>query len=512
MQRAKINRLNAEFEDFLDSQKVDETNTELNASATEQRRKEAEKGELDFCRVYFPNIFNEPFNDVHKHIASLTTGDHTVSGHRYSGKSTIGYVTKIIRNLAKGLGGILNVSLRTQENAVERNAALIRLMRRNTKLMYDYKVNIQQDNKNHYIINNTHLIPSSYKIGLRSIMDDEFKRIQVSICDDLYNKDSVTSERDNEKVKNFFTAEVKGQMEPGGLSIFFGNMISENCPLALVKKEFPDNHFSFPALNEKGETNWKGHSLFTTDYWNKFKLTIPFDVWEGEYQCNPGTKGEVFEIDWLSSININHLQALASVSYFDAAHGQSPAACNKAIATLTKFSNDETVITDMYVRKESYQEAFQYAYEIQRKVKAWKMLLFENDFGQWNTAQPYYEAWQQASKAVIPLWLIDAKSLSSQFHSSDKESRILSLVFPFQKQKVKISDHLMSGAGKTGVFHTEDMNQWKKSYLGFGSGLAKIDAIDATAGAYICLPWYIERGTFRPLKERRFANKRLFSR
>jgi hypothetical protein len=79
--------------------------------------------------------------------------------------------------------------------------------------MYDYDVKVQQDKKGYYIVNNTILIASSVETGLRSIVDDDMKRIKISVNDDLYNKNSVASEYDNQKVFDFITSEIYGQME-----------------------------------------------------------------------------------------------------------------------------------------------------------------------------------------------------------------------------------------------------------------------------------------------------------
>jgi len=510
---AKIKRLDEEFENFLDKAVVDDSSTGLTPSETKQRRELADNDDLQFARIYFPGIFNEPDNEIVKWLATLESGRYTASGHRRCGKSAFCYIGKTIKSLALGVGGILNTSLRVEDDAKERNASLVRLMKRNKKLMYDYNIQIQQDNKNHYIINNTHLVPSSYQQGLRSILDDDFNRIRLSINDDLYNKNSVTSTRDNDKVTDFITSEVYGQMDKGALSITLGNSINSDCPIVRLKTISPENHFSFPALNEAGLTNWAGHSEFTTEYWNEYKTSIPFDTWMGEYMDDPLVKGEMFDLAWLQSVNLNLIKIIASLTAIDPAKGQSPSACYKGVATMGITNSNETIMLDMYLRKEGWYYVFDHVHHMRTKFPNWKTVLFEDDFDQWAIAKPYYDQWCLERKMNLPIWRYSAKGLKTEFYSSDKESRILNLVFPHQTGKFKYNSEIFEGAGETGICRTEDMKLYRNQYLSFGKSKEKLDGLDAAATGFIMLPRWVERGNFKSLKQRSFlANKKIFRR
>jgi hypothetical protein len=490
-------RQEKDFDSLLDSLTFKVYNSELTAELRKKRRSKADKDDLEFAKIYFPNIFDEPYNAVHRHIAALTSGFYTVSGFRRSGKTAFAYVVKLIKKLSLGVGGILNLNLRTIELSKERTAALIRLIKRNRKLCYDYDIKITQDKKGFYIVNNTYLIAGSYETGLRSILDDDFKRIRVSINDDLYNKSSVTSEKDNEKVKNFIQSEVYGMMEPGGLAITFGNSISENCPIVLLKKDCPENHFSLPALDSEGNSNWPSHSVYTKEYWERFKGTIPFDVWMGEYMDEPFVKGEIFDPDWIRGVNVNTLQIIASISAIDPSFGKSQEACFKGIATLGQTNKNEPVMLDMYLRKEDYSKVFDYADNLREKMPNWKVLLFENDFSQFYIAEPYYEQWKELRGKVLPIVIFSSKTLKTEHYGSDKASRIMNLVHPHQTGRFLYNEAIMK---------TEDYKLYYKQYLSFGKAEEKLDGLDAAATAFIMIKRYLSTGSFKPLGNRQMKN------
>src|SRR3972149_841238 len=50
----------------------------------------------------------------------------------------------------------------------------------------------------------------------------------------------------------------------------------------------------------------------------------------------------------------------------------------------------------------------------------------------------------------------------------------------------------------------------KSQYIGFGASKEKLDGLDATATAFIMLPRWIERGSFKPLKEKKFGALKWF--
>lgn len=507
MLNQQLRQTDEKFENFLDSVIFENNNTDLTPFLAQKRRKSADSDDLEFCRIYYPGIFNEPWNDIHKHIALLEKGNYTVSGARKFGKSAFTYAAKAVKRIALGGGGIVNISMRTVENGSrERTAAIARLIKRNKKLIYDYNIEFQQEKKGHYIINNTVLVATSVEVGLRGIIDDEFKRFSISICDDLYNKNSVSSVRDNEKVTEFVQSEVYGQMEENGLCITLGNSINDDCPIVRLKAENPQNHFSLPALDENGETNWQGHSLFTTEYLKRKSMEMPFDVWMGEWMDNPLQKGDVFDIAWMRSINANLLKIIASVSAIDPSQGESPAACYKAIATLGITEKRETVMLDIYIRKEGYHDVFNYVDELRHKTPSWKILLFENDFGQWGFAKPYYDEWCTANDRTIPIWFFTTKELKTEYYSSDKTSRILNLVHPHQTGKFYYSNKLMEGSGQQGQALTNDFKLYRSQYVSVGKSKEKLDGVDAAATAFVMLPRWINTGSFHSANGKNHTN------
>lgn len=491
LSKKEIEQLDTQFEKFIEQLITQDSESEFTPEKRRERRKQADENIFAFCRIYFPRIFDSPSNAVHRHIAQLEKGNYTVSGFRKSGKTAFTFISKIVYPIVSGQQGIYNVCLRTLDIAKERTFHIFRLITFNKLLMYDYDVKVYQELKGYYIINKAILVASSVETGLRNFIDDEFKRFRVSVNDDLYNRNTVDSERDNEKVTNFIKSEIYGQMEDDGLSITLGNSISADCPIMRLKKEFPENHFSLPALDENGHSTWP--ERFSDEYWRKKQKTIPLDVWMGEYMDKPVQIGNTFQKDWLRFIYVNTAQVLATITAIDPAYGESPTSCFKSAATLSAISTHEVVLEDIYIRREDYFLFFDYIDTLREKFPRWKVALFENDFNQWTFAQPYYRDWMTKRKKTIPIVLHHAKELATEFRGADKESRIMNLVHPHQTGMFLYSEVLRG---------SKDFDRYQMQYLSFGKAKEKLDGLDATATAYIQIFRYIETGTFKPLKQR----------
>lgn len=501
MRTSDLRRLEAEWQHFLKRKRQRVSTGDLTPDKRAARRAAADKpgpaGELAFCQTYFPGIFDAPFSALHHHLASLQQGHHFVSGHRYSGKSAFAYVAKLIRPIVQKRHGIYNLCLRDLELAANRTSALSRMIQRNKLLMHDYEVQIEQDRRGYHIINDSILVATSYKKGLRSFVDDQFKRFRVSINDDLYNRTSVPSDLDNTRVTEFVTAEVHGQMEPDGLSLTLGNAISDTCPMMRWRKLFPDHWFSFPALNAEGQSNWP--EKFTTADWEAKRATTPYDVWMGDYMDQPLLKGEIFDPEWLRFEAIRPADVQASISVLDLARGASPSACFKGVATLAALTGTEATrraaMLDLYVRKESYYELFDYLHAVSLRTPAWRCVLVENDFAQWDLAKPYYDDWCRRTGKHLPIVTFLSKELATHERGADKESRILGLVHPHQTGTF-VYDARLEGS--------PDYNRYRGQLLSFGAAKDKLDGPDAAASAYILLWRYVSRGTFKGTGRRRF--------
>lgn len=496
--RKKFDQLDDDFEKFLDGVLIEVTTNDLTPEKKNDRRRRADHDDLEFCKIYFPGIFNLPFNDLHHAIAKLKHGMYTVSGFRKCGKSAFCYIAKAIKPICLNVGGIISINCRTLDDlAKERTAALIRILFRNRLLIYDYAPELNQDLKGHYIIGKTHLIAGSVKTGLRNLVDDDFKRIRVAINDDLFNKDTVTSEYDNGKVTDFIESEVRGQLEENALSITMGNSISETCPIVQLKNLHPDKHFSLPALDENGESTWPEYK--TAEQWNEFKTDIPWDIWLGEYMDKPSIKGNVFEPEHIKPVNINLLKILASISACDPSHGTSPAACYKAIATVGITAKREVIVQDLYIRKDDYLIVFDYVDTLRARCDAWKILLFENDFNQWAFADPYYKDWIKKRNKTLPILTYLSSQLKSEHRGADKESRIMTLVHPMQTSMLLFDSQ---------VLLTKDYEKFRNQLLSFGKAKEKLDGPDALATAFIMIFRYIETGSFTPIKKRLFQKEK----
>lgn len=492
MSQKLYRQLDESFEHFLDVVTVETTDSELTPKLRTERRKQADKSDFDFCKIYFPNVFGDPWNELHTRIEQVKQGFFTFSGSRFFGKTAFSTITKIVKPICIGGTGLIGLALRNQEDAAERSAAIVRMIERNKKLMYDYAINIQQDRKGYYIINNKTLVALGMREGLRNILDEDFKRFETILCDDLFNRQTVDSQKDNEKVYNFVMSECIGQLEEYGMLIWLFNYITETSPGKRIAEEKPDHHFNLPALNDKDETNWIG-STWTTEILHKKKLEMPFDVWMGDWMNEPISRGNIFNEEWIKLINLNLIKIKMSLSSVDPSHGQSPSACNKGIATLGYTNKDTVVLLDIYNRKEDYSIVFDYLNMLHVTMPNHKVILFENDFNQWGIAKPYYDNWKRKRKKSLPIVSFDTKILKTQYYGADKEGRIMNLVYPFQTGELMVNDTIVQ---------SQDYKMFKSQYISFGKSKDKLDALDAMASAFIMLPRYFGSGSFKVLKDK----------
>jgi hypothetical protein len=493
-EKRKFEQMDQQFEHFLDSVRFEFVETEFTPEKKVDRRKRADADDLEFCGTYFRSIFHLPFNELHRRTANLGPGKYTRSGFRKSGKSAFVYISYIVKALAQGIGGVLVINCQTDDISLERTAAILRLIKKNPLLMYDYRIEIQQDLKGNYIVNNTRLVNGSVRQGMRSITDDEFIRVRRAVNDDLYDKTNVTSKNWTERVVDFIEYEVSGQMEDDGISVTLCNATAEEAPVVTLRNKNPKNHFGLPALDENGESTWPEYR--TTERWREFKQDLPWDVWAGDYMDEPAVKGDVMDPEWLRSINTNLVKIIASITAIDPAHGTSPSACDKGLATVGATDKNEVVVLDMYIRKEGYFQVFDYVDALRSRVPFWKVLLFENDFNQWGFAAPYYTDWMLKRKKTLPIAMHNAKDLVTEHRGADKESRLLTLVHPHQTSMIYYAMQIMD---------TPDFRKFRAQYLSLGKAQGKLDGLDALATAYIMIWAYIETGIFIPIKQRVFS-------
>ncbi len=497
-----LQRKEDRFEDLLSKLEFAATETELTPEKRAARlaatTPDTPAAELAFCKTYFPEVFALPFNAIHEHLATLAEGSHTVSGFRRGGKSAYAFIGKVIRHVCLGRGGLVGVNLRTLDKAVARTRLLSRMIQANRLLAYDFEIEVEQDAGGYHILGPkgaraTHLIAGSYATGLRAYVDERFSRFQLTVNDDLYDRQSIDSERDNEKVTNFVLSEVRGQMEDDGLDITLGNSISAGCPIVRLKEERPEAHFSLPALShETGETTWPAYR--TTEEWHAFRDETPYDIWLGEYQDRPAQRGDVFQPEWLRTVRLSLTTITASITAVDPSHGESPAACYKGVATVGMTDKREAVCLDLFIRRAGYEVVFDYLLRVRRRFSAHhKVVLFENDFNQWGFAMPYYQAWKASRKELIPFVMHNSKDSKTQYRGADKESRILNLVHPHQTGGFAYAEEATGSA---------DWEEYKRQFLGFGKAREKLDGLDALATAYIKIGHYVTTGTFKPLKKR----------
>lgn len=206
----------------------------------------------------------------------------------------------------------------------------------------------------------------------------------------------------------------------------------------------------------------------------------------------PLVKGDVFELAWLRTyVKKEEDEFLVRIATHDAARGESPAACRKALVTGSFMADGSLVIEDIYARRENYTAFFNYALALRSRLP-YLVMQFENDFAQFDFAQPYYLQWCARSKAVIPLDVFLAKDLITEFSSAKKEDRIMYLVNPVQTNIIRFA---------SGVLETPDGEVFKNQFSGWPKWKEN-DVLDAMATLYILGRRYIESGSFKPARER----------
>lgn len=503
-----IKDVNERFENLLDSITLSVAETDLTPDKKKLRRAKADISDLDFCKIYFPQIFDEDFNECHRTISSLKHGNYLVTGARKIGKSAFTYVAKIIKELALGNIRQAGVLMRSVENgSKERTAALVRLIKRNKMLQYDYDIKIEQDKKGHYIINSVALLAVSVDMVLRGLIEENFKRFDLLVADDLFGRSTVSSENDNKKIYDFITSEAIGQMEDDGLFIWLANMISHDSPASRAVADGKITHYTFPALinnygeaDENGNTCWHESKKHTKEYWLNKKANTPYDVWMGEYMDSPILIGEIFNPDWIRTVNINTIKIILSIAGIDPAYGKSPDSCYKSIATMSLTDKDQYILTDIYLRTEPYDQFFDYAHQLIYNIPALKCFYFEDDFSQWTIAEPYYTDWVKTRQKHLPIITHSAKELNTIYYGTSKESRIMNLVHPYQTGKIVNNQQIVNNS---------DYKIWLSQYVGFGKLKTKLDGLDAQATAFIKLPFHAYTGTnsiFESSKDRTYHN------
>jgi len=487
-----IRQLDEQFEEYLKRAKTRTKETDLTEEKRAERRSRCDNDEFEFCKEYYPEIFYEPFNKVHYFISSLTSGEWGITAARFFGKTAYTIFAKIVKKIALGDGGLIGYAMRDKDDAKERTFVIYQQIAQNKKLCYDYSIRVQQKIKGHYIINNTTFVGLGMREGLRNWSDKNMKRFSLLICDDLYNAQTI-SEKDNKKVYSFVTTECAGQLEPGGLLLWFYNIITANSPGDRWAKEKPDSCYSLPAVDEHGNTNWPG-SRWDNKALEEKKKSLPYDVWMGDWMCQAFILGEIFKEDWLRTINVSNINIGVTIAVVDPSFGKSPSACKKgAVFMGMDINKDRYIMLDVYNRLGEFSLLFDWLYEGYHSYPAVRAILWENDFAQWNLASKYYDDWKKQTGKSLPIIPFLSSQSATLYYGADKTGRIMNLVYPYNAGKI-YTNEMLEG--------TQDYKEWKFQYLAFGKSGEKLDALDAEASAFIMIPGYSNPGQIETIKQR----------
>jgi len=506
-QKTGFDAYNQKFESRLQDYYRRISDSELTPKKREIRRSKCDGDILAFAKTYYPNIYALPWNDLHRWLASLRSGAYFMEAFPESGKSALGYLKMVVHPLVINIGGLLNINTQTLTISKAKIDGITRLIKNNRMLCYDYDIKFERESMDRVIFKDTHLVPGSVETGLRNLTDDDFSRIVRQFNDDLYDIHTVASAIKADRTIDFVEGEALRQMDShkSTLSLTVGNAISENSPILYFIGKYPESSIRFPALDKEGNSNWPEFKKSEKEwraYWLDKK--IPFHRIQSEWLGKPLIKGDVLDPAWIQHVYINTVQILASLTAHDPAHGQSPAACYKAGITVSVTSSNEVVVTDCYLRKESYTKFFDYIDKLRDRIQKWKVLCWENDFAQWDFAEKYYTDWRIKNKKIIPIHFFQASQLYTKNTAADKDSRLLSLVHPHQTGWVKYAMNLK------GIPDFEDI--FKAHYCALGKSKDSLDGLDALASAIILVFRWIEKGSFKPTRKRAFQGvKRLFS-
>lgn len=507
--KKQIDALSAEFDRWMEARIDVVSGSELTPEKREKRRAKADRDPLFWAKTYFPQIFRLPWNAMHHWIAERPWGRWTLDGHPESGKSALCYVLYVVRPLVMGEGGIINNNAYKLEDAERRVWGVSELIRNNRLLNYDYPIKFQRDAMTHLKINDTELIPGSVRTGLRHLTTAQFERVRYQINDDLYNRVSVRSQTLIDECMDFITGEAWRQLSGNipHLSITLGNTITERSPIVRLAEMYPDNHFSFPALDERGESNWP--QFRSAKEWDEYSRSIPYHVWLGEYMAKPAPQGDTFKPDWIRHTPpLANMTMTARIACHDTARGESPAACDKAVITGSLWV-DETgarevvVVEDIYLRPDPYPLLFDYMSALRDRLP-YSVLQVENDFAQWDFAQPYYNQWVAAigTRLPLPIDFFLAKDMATEFLSAKKEDRIMSLVHPVQTGILVFDEAALK---------TKDGERFLVQYNGWRPGAKTlVDGLDAMASFYILIRRYAATGSFKPSRARSIEKPRWF--
>ncbi len=391
-------------------------------------------------------------------------------------------------------------------------SGLVRSIKRNKLLCYDYEIEFEQDKIGYWIINGIPFITGSFRTGLRSMHDDDMIRVTFQLNDDMYGVDEATSESACEKIYNFIVDEAWGQLDQTrpALSLTLGNGINEQVPIVQLERKFPNDHFKLPACinpetgealdpEDGGQTTWP--EFRSNEDWQAFKQETDPVVWAGQYQCKPVVHGDILNVEWLKTVNINTIKIINRIAICDPAHGESPAACFKAFGVGGLTDKDQLIVLDLWVRRENYWSLFNYAHRSYNEHK-FDSFLFEDDFAQWAFAEKDYKLWRAETGNVLNIVPFYAKELATGTHSSQKFDRMMNLVLPFQRGEILFDEN---------VARSRDYETLKQQYISFGSSNAKVDAIDMLASMWIMIFRYKNYGKFRASKKRLLNFKRIFS-
>ncbi len=488
----------AHLDQFLDQVQFETSTKDLTPEKRRARRKAADADPLAFARTYFPGVFTGEMSELHKWMASRGVGKWSVSGFPMAGKSAFAYLARMVRHIALGKGGIAVAACRTDDLATQRTKSISRVIQRNRLLVYDYSISMEQDSAGYHIFKaeggTTHLVAGSVNVGLRSIVDDDFKRIRIAVGDDLYNRESVRSDTDNERVYKWIVGELYRQLKPDAVCFVLGNAIAEGAPIVRLKKNYPDQHFSFPIKHPDGSPTWPEE--YTPERIAKLEAETDWDVWEGEYMDTPAERGDSFDPDWIKVEHVDPGDILATISIVDPAHGESPTSCSKGAATLAILTDHRIACLDLYIRQGGYHHLFDWLQEQRRRWPHFKTILFEDDFAQWGFAQPYYMQWLERRKDPLPITRFNSRDNHTSQRAADKDSRILTLVHPH-------STGLFVYDSRIAVEGNPDWEKYRTQYLGHGKKKTKLDGLDAVASGYIMIRRYLSTDTFKSTGQRR---------
>ena len=181
------------------------------------------------------------------------------------------------------------------------------------------------------------------------------------LCDDVTDDEIVQSKVRMDNLYSWTIESLLGATSMGkGRFVVVENKYHNNCLSSFFEKNEAFITTKVNALDENGKSNWE--EVHSTEDVLEHKKTVGTIAFMREYMNQPISTGNVFNPEWLETIDVSIIQMKKIVCYIDPSFTNNANSDYKAIVTVG-FSGGCYYILDLFVRKCSVKNMVAYAYE-----------------------------------------------------------------------------------------------------------------------------------------------------